>query len=64
MSPAGVALDVRDLTTTLFLREGRVDARKIISHRFPLEKAAKAYDIFSDKSDGCIKCVLMPHGEA
>jgi threonine dehydrogenase-like Zn-dependent dehydrogenase len=46
------------------IREGRVDARKVISHRFPLDAAPKAYDIFSDKSDGCIKCVLMPHGEA
>ena len=31
MSPAGVALDVRDLTTTLFLREGRVDVVRGIS---------------------------------
>ncbi|MFL5371067.1 MAG: zinc-dependent alcohol dehydrogenase [Myxococcales bacterium] len=46
------------------IREGRVDARKIISHRFPLEKAQKAYDTFSDKTDNCIKCVLLPHGEA
>jgi len=46
------------------IREGRVDAKGIISHRFPLRDAQKAYDIFSDKADGCIKCVLQPHATA
>ncbi|TME02946.1 MAG: ABC transporter ATP-binding protein [Chloroflexi bacterium] len=31
MSPSGIALDVRDLTTTLFLREGHVDVVRGIS---------------------------------
>jgi threonine dehydrogenase-like Zn-dependent dehydrogenase len=46
------------------IREGRIDAKKIITHRFPLSDAPKAYQLFSDKKDGCIKCVLLPHGEA
>ena len=43
------------------IREGRIDAKGIISHRFPLEKAPHAYDIFSGKQDNCVKCVLMPN---
>jgi threonine dehydrogenase-like Zn-dependent dehydrogenase len=44
------------------VRDGTIDAKKVISHRFGLEDAPKAYELFSDKKDGCIKCVLMPHG--
>ncbi len=46
------------------IREGRVDAKGIISHRFPLEEAPKAYHLFANKLDDCVKCVLMPHGHA
>ena len=42
------------------IREVRIDAKAIITHRFPLEDAPKAYQIFSDKKDGCVKCVLTP----
>src|ERR1041384_6829198 len=42
------------------IRKGRIDAKGIISHRFPLAEAPHAYQIFSDKKDNCIKCVLMP----
>ncbi len=44
------------------IREGRVDAKSIITHRFDLKDAPTAYKLFSGKKDGCIKCVLMPHG--
>ena len=43
------------------IQAGRVDAKQIITHRFPLSDAPKAYDLFSGKKDGCVKCVLMPH---
>jgi threonine dehydrogenase-like Zn-dependent dehydrogenase len=46
------------------IREGRIDARRIITHRFPLERAPEAYDLFEKRARGCIKCVLLPHGEA
>ena len=46
------------------IQKGQIDARRIISHRFPLEDAPRAYQMFSDKKDGCIKCVLMPHAKA
>lgn len=42
------------------IRAGRVDAKAIISHRFPLSEAPTAYELFSSKKDHCIKCVLVP----
>jgi hypothetical protein len=32
----------------------------VITHVLPLEQAAKGYQIFNDKTDGCIKVVLQP----
>lgn len=40
--------------------EGQVDPSAIITHRLPLEEAAKGYDLFGSKKDGCIKVVLTP----
>jgi threonine dehydrogenase-like Zn-dependent dehydrogenase len=42
------------------IREGRIDAKSIITHRFPLKEAPEAYELFEKKLDGCVKCVLMP----
>lgn len=42
------------------IRSGRVDAKRIISHRFPLEEAPRAYELFARKLDGCRKVVLHP----
>ena len=42
------------------IRAGRIDAKGIISHRFPLEEAEYAYSLFENKKDECIKCVLVP----
>ncbi len=46
------------------IREGRFNPRRIITHRFPLGGVARAYELFEKKLDGCIKCVLLPHGHA
>lgn len=46
------------------IRAGRIDAKGIITHRFPLEEAPHAYHLFAQKRDGCVKCVLTPHGHA
>jgi S-(hydroxymethyl)glutathione dehydrogenase/alcohol dehydrogenase len=43
------------------IREGRIEPRKLITHRVPLEDVADAYHIFSAKLDGCIKPVLLPN---
>lgn len=42
------------------VRTGRLDGRGLITHRFPLEHAASAYEVFDRKKDGCVKCVLLP----
>lgn len=33
----------------------KVDPRKIITHRMPLDEAAHGYRIFNEKEDGCMK---------
>lgn len=42
------------------IRAGRLNPKEIITHRVPLEEAAEAYHLFSNKLDGCIKTVLIP----
>lgn len=42
------------------LKDGTVDPSDIITHRFPMEKAALGYDIFNERKDGCIKVILKP----
>jgi threonine dehydrogenase-like Zn-dependent dehydrogenase len=44
------------------VRAGRLDGKALITHRFPLEHAPRAYDLFERKADGCVKCVLLPNG--
>src|SRR5690606_7560390 len=41
------------------VQNGLIDPKQLITHRMPLEEAADAYRIFSDKLDGCIKTVLI-----
>lgn len=38
--------------------EGKIDPSVIISHMYQLDEAAIAYQMFSDKADGCTKVVL------
>jgi threonine dehydrogenase-like Zn-dependent dehydrogenase len=42
------------------IRKGEIDPSYIITHRLPLEDAAKGYEIFRDKEEACIKVVLKP----
>lgn len=42
------------------VREGRIDAKGIVTHRLPLEDAPYGYELFEGKRDECIKCVLVP----
>jgi threonine dehydrogenase-like Zn-dependent dehydrogenase len=46
------------------IQDGQIDPTEIITHRFPLEGAPHAYELFSGKKDGCIKCVLIPGASA
>ena len=42
------------------IQAGRVDPKRVITHRVPLEEVGEAYEIFSRKLDNCIKTVLVP----
>jgi threonine dehydrogenase-like Zn-dependent dehydrogenase len=44
------------------IRAGRVDPKRIITHRIPLEEVSDAYHIFSSKLDNCIKPILVTPG--
>jgi len=42
------------------LAHGKVNAKKIITHKFPLDRIKEAFDVASDKRTGCIKVVIEP----
>ena len=41
-----------------FIEQGEIDPSFVITHRLPLSEAAKGFDIFHKKTDGCEKVVL------
>ncbi|NJN03679.1 MAG: glutathione-dependent formaldehyde dehydrogenase [Leptolyngbyaceae cyanobacterium SL_1_1] len=42
------------------IQQGQIDPSFLITHRLPLEEAPRAYKIFRDKEENCIKVVLKP----
>jgi S-(hydroxymethyl)glutathione dehydrogenase / alcohol dehydrogenase len=42
------------------LEQGKIKLDDIITHRLPLDEAPRAYQIFRDKEDNCVKVVLKP----
>jgi threonine dehydrogenase-like Zn-dependent dehydrogenase len=42
------------------IERGEIDPSFVITHRIPLDDAAKAYQVFRDKQDDCIKVVMRP----
>ncbi|HEY1373817.1 MAG TPA: zinc-dependent alcohol dehydrogenase [Candidatus Binatia bacterium] len=42
------------------VERGEIDPSFVITHRLPLDEAPRAYAMFNDKEDGCIKVVLKP----
>ena len=42
------------------IREGRVNAKGLISHRLPLSEVSDAYEMFGERKDDCRKVVLYP----
>ncbi|CAD5916234.1 S-(hydroxymethyl)glutathione dehydrogenase [Planktothrix tepida] len=42
------------------IQNGEIDPSFVITHKLPLEDAPKAYKIFRDKQENCIKVVLKP----
>ena len=43
-----------------YVEQGDLDPSVLITHDLPLEEGARAYDIFKNKSDGCIRVALRP----
>ncbi len=43
-----------------YVLDGKIRLDDVISHKLPLSEAAHAYEIFNDKKDDCVKCVLKP----
>jgi threonine dehydrogenase-like Zn-dependent dehydrogenase len=44
------------------IRSGAIDAKGLITHRYPLEAGPDAYELFANRRDGVIKAVLVPPG--
>lgn len=42
------------------IEAGRVDLTPLATHRFPLEDALEAYDLFENHKDQCVKVLLTP----
>jgi len=42
------------------IQAGRLDLTPLITHRFPLAEAVKAYEMFDKREDGVIKVLLIP----
>jgi threonine dehydrogenase-like Zn-dependent dehydrogenase len=42
------------------IQRGEIDPSFVITHRLPLDEAPRAYRMFRDKQDDCLKVVLKP----
>ena len=40
------------------IKEGKIDTTPLITHRYPLERIAEAYELFEQKRDGVIKVAI------
>lgn len=56
---ATVQADIDELLE--WVKDGRIRLDDIITHRLPLSDAPRAYQIFNDKKEDCVKVVLNPH---
>jgi len=46
------------------IQNGDIDPSFLITHKLPMAEAPRAYKIFRDKEENCIKVVLKPFAEA
>lgn len=42
------------------VRHGRVDLKPLLTHTFPLERIAEAYELFGERLDGVLKVAIKP----
>jgi threonine dehydrogenase-like Zn-dependent dehydrogenase len=43
-----------------YVQQGDLDPSVLITHDLPLEEGVRAYDLFKNKTDGCIRVALRP----
>ncbi len=49
----------RDIHQALrWIQDGRFDPSPIITHRFPLEQAQEAYEMYAERQNGCVKVIV------
>jgi S-(hydroxymethyl)glutathione dehydrogenase/alcohol dehydrogenase len=58
MGQAPVHVYIDELLEKVKAGELRLD--DVISHTLPLDEVGRAYEIFNDKVDNCVKVVLKP----
>lgn len=56
----GVDASQNDMLVRL-IKGGKINARPLITHKFPLNDIEKAYEIFEKHLDGCIKVAITPY---
>ena len=42
------------------VKRGRIDLTPLLTHTFPLEKIAEAYELFGERTDGVLKVAIKP----
>jgi threonine dehydrogenase-like Zn-dependent dehydrogenase len=42
------------------VKRGRIDLTPLLTHTFPLEKIAEAYELFGERADGVLKVAIKP----
>ena len=42
------------------VRHGRVDLTPLLTHPFPLDRIAEAYELFGERRDGVLKVAIRP----
>lgn len=45
------------------IASGRIDVKSLMTHSFPIEQIAEAFDTFIHHKDGAVKVVIHPNGE-
>lgn len=41
-----------------YIRQGRLDVKPILTHRFKLDRVREAYELFAERRDGCVKVIV------
>ena len=45
------------------ISSGKIDAKSLVTHVFPIEETKKAFDVFIHHRDGAAKVVIHPNGD-